>query len=249
VLPAHAASELRFPFQYGLTYALAVLGVPSAVARLAGAFSYLVLLAIGLRIAPRAAATLRRPDLLVFVPALCSVIAGPFLHQEELCFALPALLVLAVASRGRARTLAAIALCVLAIPWIAAWGIKQLFLASVFVCAAILLGLRVERWASVATIAGIALVLYSFELRPPHLPVPASSAASSYAATELAQREWRDYTDRRGTSDPAWFAIKIPTWAALLTALAIVAASSPRSRAGTESSRESSRETRRLPTA
>ncbi|MBV8344354.1 MAG: hypothetical protein JO190_05070 [Candidatus Eremiobacteraeota bacterium] len=249
VLPAHAASELRFPFQYSLTYALAVLGVPSAVARFAGAVSYLVLLAIALRLAPRAATALRRRELLIFVPALCSVIAGPFLHQEELCFALPALLVVAIASSGRARTVAAAALCVLSIPWIAVWGIKQLFLASVFVCATILLGLRVERWAAIATVAGIAIVVYAFELHPPHLPIPTPSAARAYAATELVQREWGDYTRSRDTTDLAWLAIKIPAWAALIAALAIVAALSSRSRAEIESSRESSRETRRLPTA
>ncbi len=223
VLPAHAASELRFPFQYSLTYALALLGVPSNIARAAGMLSYLVLFAIGLRIAPRVAKALGKRELLVFVPALCSVIAGPFLHQEELCFALPALLVVATALRGRARTIAAVALCVLAIPWIAVWGIKQLFLVTVFACAAILLGLRIERWASLATIAGVALVLYAIELHPPHLPVPAPASARSYAATDLVQREWREYTDRRATSDFAWFAIKIPTWAALLAALVVVA--------------------------
>jgi len=249
VLPAHAASELRFPFQYSLTYALAVLGVPSGVARLAGAFSYVLLIAVGLGIAPRAATALRRAELLVFVPALCSVIAGPFLHQEELCFALPALLVVATASHGRARAFAAAALCVLSIPWIAVWGMKQLFLASVFVSAAILLGLRVARWAAIATIAGIALGLYLIELHPPHLPVPPPSAARTYAATELVQREWRDYTDRRSTSDFAWFAIKVPTWTALLGALAILAALSSRSPAGIESSPENLRGRRSLPTA
>lgn len=239
VVPAHAASEVRFPFQFSLTYALAFLGASPLVARVVGALSYLLLLAIGLRVAPNAKAALGRRELLVFIPALCAVIAGPFLHQEELCFALPALLVLSVSNRGRARTVTAVALCILAIPWIALWGFKQLFLASLFVCAIILLRLEIGIRPAVATLAAIAVVIYLFQLHPPHLPTPVS-ASHVYAPAELTQREWRDYTDARSTNDPLWFAIKIPAWAALLAGLAIAASLQPRSLAASEASRESS---------
>jgi hypothetical protein len=248
VLPAHSASELRFPFQYSLTYGASYLGASPAVARLAGVVSYIVLLWIGLSIAPRTAATLRARELLVFVPALSAVIAGPFLHQEELCFALPATLVIACVTRGTFRSVAAIALCVLSVPWIPAWGMKQLFLASIVVCAAILASLRIGRWLALATVTVLAATLYAFELRPPHLPVPVRSP-SVYAADDLVQREWRDYTDRRASRDVGWFAIKIPTWAALIAVLAIAAALKPRPRGASESSPESSRETPHLPTA
>ncbi len=247
VLPEHAASEVRFPYQYSLTYALAALGTPAAVARAAGALSYLVLLAAGLFVAPRAQTALRRPELLVFIPALCALIGGPFLHQEELCFALPALLVVACATHGRARLVTAIALCLISIPWILVWGIKQLFLASIFVAAAILLRLHVGRWTVLATLVAIAALVYAFELHPPKLPAPATMP--SYTANDLVQREWRDYTDRRGSSDLAWFAIKIPAWAALVAGLVIAAGLTPRSRDASESNHGSSRETRRPPTA
>jgi hypothetical protein len=248
VLPAHAASEVRFPFQYSLTYAASYLGASPALARLAGAVSYLALLWIGLSIAPRSVAALRKRELLVYVPALCAVIAGPFLHQEELCFALPATLIIACGSRGAMRTAAAIALCVLSIPWILAWGTKALLLACIFVCAAILVSLRIDRRAALATVAILAATLYAFELRPPHLPVPAPSPARIYASDELVQREWHDYTDRRASQDAGWFAIKIPTWAALFAVLAIAAALKPRPHGASESSPESSRETPHPPT-
>jgi hypothetical protein len=238
VLPAHAGAELLFPFQYSLTYALAFAGLPPAFARAAGALSYLVLSIAGLLIAPRVAATLARRELLVFIPALCAVVAGPFLHQEELCFALPALLVLAVAARGSARTVFATALCALAIPWILVWGMKQLLLASALVCAAILLRLRVARWAGVATFCAIVAALYLLELRPPHLPVPAP-AARTYAADQVAEVEWRDYTGQRSSRDPLWFLIKVPTWAALLAALTMAARSGRRSRDASAASHES----------
>jgi hypothetical protein len=249
VLPAHSASELRFPFQYGLTYALAYFGLSPLVAGIAGILSYFVLLGAGLYIAPRATAALQRRELLAFIPALCAVIAGPFLHQEELCFALPALLVFAVETRGTARTLSAIALCVLSIPWILVWGMKQLFLAALFVCAVILLRLRIAGYATLAILFAVAGAIYLLELHPPHLQVPTTSQTRAYAPNELVQREWRDYTEARSTSDFGWFAIKLPTWAALIATLAIAAGLKPRSRAASEPNPENWRETQHPPTA
>jgi len=220
VLPVHARSELHFPFQYSLTYALAYLGSPPVVAYAAGSLSYVLLLAVGLVVAPRAAGALGRRELLVFIPALCCVIGGPFLHQEELCFALPALLVLAVESRGPARVAAAVALCILALPAIAVWSYKQLFLAAIFVCAAILLQLRVGVRAGIATLLVVAAAIYALELHPPHLPVP-HAPPRVYSASELVGEEWRDYTEARSTRDALWFAVKVPAWAALVTALVL----------------------------
>jgi hypothetical protein len=223
VLPAHAASEVRFPFQYSLTYALAELGSPPELARLAGAVSYVALLAAGLWIACDAQQRFARREFLVFIPALCAVIAGPFLHQEELCFALPAALALATRTTGLARTLSAAALCALSVPWIVVWGSKQLFLASLFVCAVILLRLRVALPAAALTLCSVGAAIYALELHPPHLPVPPPSAAGTYAPSEIVEREWQAYTSGRSTRDPLWFVVKIPSWAALLTLLGIAA--------------------------
>ncbi|MGA9420267.1 MAG: glycosyltransferase 87 family protein, partial [Candidatus Cybelea sp.] len=51
VVPAQASSEIHFPFQFSLTYALARAGVSATFARAAGSLSYLVLLALGLWLA------------------------------------------------------------------------------------------------------------------------------------------------------------------------------------------------------
>ncbi len=222
VVPAQAASEIHFPFQYSLTYALAHLGVAPSAARAAGSLSYLLLLALGLWLAPRVARNAGRRELLVFIPALACVIGGPYVHQEELCFALPALLVLAVYARGPARTAFAVALCVLAVPWIAVWGLKQLFLAALFCCALILWRLRIPPVPAWTALLVIALTIYAFELHPPHLPVP-SAPARSFAATELVQDEWGVYAEQRSTPDPLWFAIKLPAWGALLAGFAFAA--------------------------
>jgi hypothetical protein len=244
VLPAHAGSELHFPFQYSLTYAAAYVGLPADAARAAGVASYALMIFVGLVLGVRTSTALRRRELLIFVPALCSVIGGPFLHQEELCFAIPALLVLAVATRGRAKVIAAFALCLLAIPWIAVWGAKQLFLTSLLVCGVILLQLRIGLRAGLAFLGAVAILIYAFELHSPHLPVP-SATARAYAAGDLVQSEWRDYTEGRATRDPLWFAIKLPSWVALLAALALAARYSRRSPPASATSPESLRETPR----
>jgi hypothetical protein len=221
VLPAHAASEIHFPYQYSLTYVLAYLGVPAAIAQPAGELSYFALVGIGLWLGVRSARALRRRELLVFLPAACAVAGGAFVHQEELCFALPAALILAVASRGRLQAVAAAAVCVLSVPWIVVWGVKQLFAASLFLCAFILVRLRIDLRVALVTLACIAATVYAFELRPPHLPVPLQPVPAVYAPTAIAEQAWRDYTAQRSTRDFVWFAIKLPTWFALLGLLSV----------------------------
>lgn len=223
VLPAHAASEIHFPYQYSLTYALAYLGAPPAIALPAGELAYVALAAAGLWLGARAARALARRELLVFLPALCAVTGGAFVHQEELCFALPAALVIAVASRGTLKNAASAAVCVLAIPWIAVWGVKQLFAASILICAFVLARLRIDLRVSLLTLACIAATIYAFELRPPHLPVPVQPAPTVYGAADIAQRAWHDYVEARSTRDVLWFAIKLPTWLALLALLVVAA--------------------------
>ena len=220
VLPAQSASELHFPFQYSLTYLLAHAGIPTGVAALAGAASYVVMLVAGLLLAPAASRRFGRPELVAFIPALCSTIGGTYLHPEELCFAIPALLVLANAARETPRTVLALALCTLSIPWILVWGSKQLFLASIFVCAVILLQLRIDLRASVLSFCLLAGTIYAFELHPPSLPV-VRAAPQVYAASGLVQDEWRYYAQQRSSSDPLWLAIKVPAWAALLAGLIV----------------------------
>ena len=227
VLPAHSRSELFFPFQYSLTSAFAALGVWLPVARVAGLSSYVLLLAAALAIAPRTSAQLQRRAFIVFIPALCCVIGGTFLHQEELCFAIPAVTLLAWETTGRQRAIATVALCLLAVPWIPVWGSKQLFLASLLVVATILAQLRLELRTSLIALGAIAAAIYCLELAPPRLPAP-SGMPAVYAASQLASLEWRDYTALRSTHNPLWFAIKLPTWGALLASLAIAVSISRR---------------------
>jgi hypothetical protein len=248
VIPAHSLTELHFPFQYSAAYVAAHFGASPPLARLAGTASYLVLVALGLIVGRKAAASLRRPELIAFVPALCAVTGGIFVHGEELCFAIPAAAIVAISTTGRARSVAAVALCVLSIPWIAVWGTKQLFLASLVVCVVIVIRLGIPAATAIGILVAAAATIYAFELQPPQLPVP-TALPRAYEPAGLVQRAWADYTAARATDDPLWFAIKLPTWAALLAVLALAYRCAVRSPLASESSPESSRETQDRPTA
>jgi hypothetical protein len=221
VLPAQGGAEVGYIYQYSLTYLLHALGAPPAAALAAGELSYLGSLVFGLWLARRLCQAIARRELLAYFPAACALIGGAYVHMVDIAFALPAALVLANALQGRLRKLSVIALCLLAVPWIAAWSIKKLFLASLFVVAFLLVRLQADWTVVIATFCAIAAALYGFELSPPALP-SVVTATTPFAPSELVQRAWRAYVAALGNLDPLWLVVKVPTWMAL-TALAVAA--------------------------
>jgi hypothetical protein len=221
VLPAQGGAEVGYIYQYSLTYLLHALGVPPAGALAAGELSYLGSLVFGLWLARRLCERIERRELLAYLPAACALIGGAYVHMVDIAFALPAALVLANQFHGRLRNLSVIALCLLAVPWIAAWSIKKLFLASLFVVAYLLVRLQADWTVAIATFCAIAAAIYRLELSPPALPAVVT-ATSPFGPTELVQRAWRAYVAALGNPDPLWLVVKLPTWAAL-TAMAVAA--------------------------
>lgn len=213
VLPAQAAAETGYVYQYSLTYLLRMLGAPDGPALVAGELSYAAMLALGVWLGRRVAARLERPELLAYLPAACSIIAGPYVHMVDVAFAIPAALVLAGALRGRARNLAVVALCLLAVPWIVVWITKKLFLATLFVVALLLVRLRADRAVSLGTFAAIALGIYLLELVPPAALVAVTPGV--FTTSDLAQAAWGAYVGQLGASSVTWLIVKFPTWAAL----------------------------------
>ena len=217
VLPAQAAAETGYVYQYSLTYLLHALGFDSALALFAGALSYVAMLVVGVLLGRRAAQTLGRPELTVFIPAACSVLAGSYVHMVDLPFAIPAALVLASSPQVRVRRIATVALCLLAVPWIPVWITKKLFLATLFIVAAILLRLRAKAALGVATFVAIACAIYFLELAPP-APLIALTPAG-IAPGALAQNAWRAWVEALPEASLTWLLVKIPTWIALVTTL------------------------------
>lgn len=228
VLPAQAAAESSYVYQYSLSYVLRLLGAPAAAALAAGNVSYAAMLVAAVWLAGRVAGNLGRRELLAYLPAAFSVIGGPYVHMVDLPFALPAALVFATHLRGRAKAAATVALCLLAVPWIPAWIAKKLFLASVFVVAALLLRLRAGALLGAATFASIASAVYVAELFP---PPPLLGTTGIVYAGDLAQRAWAEYVASFNSTSVGWIAIKLPTWIALICLVVLsvgVARSAPR---------------------
>ena len=226
VLPAQAAAEAGYVYQYSLAYVLVAFGAPHPLALALGDVSYAAALALGVWLGGRAAARLGRPELVAFLPAACSVIGGPYVHMVDLAFAIPAALVLSVSLRGRARGIAVVALCLLAVPWIPVWIAKKLLLATLLVVGVLLVRLRANAALGIATFSAIAVALYLLELFP---PAPFAATTPAIAANDLAQTAWGAYVAQLAGS-PAWFAVKLPTWIALagIVAAAIAALRDPR---------------------
>jgi hypothetical protein len=228
VLPAQAAAEAGYAYQYSLTYLLRTLGVHGAPALLAGDLSFAAMLAIGVWLGRRIGDKLARPELIAYVPGACSVIAGPYVHMVDLAFAIPATAVLTVALDGRARDLAVVALCLLAVPWIPVWIAKKLFLATLFVVAALLLRLRAGTAVSIGTFVAIAASIYLLELAPP-APLVATTIGN-FAPNDLAQSAWSVFVGQLPAAAPTWLIVKLPTWIALgaMLAAGLMALRAPR---------------------
>jgi hypothetical protein len=219
VVPAQAAAETGYVYQYSLTYLLRTIGVPPATALVLGDASYIAMLLLGVWLGGRVAERLDRRELIAYLPAACSVIGGPYIHMVDIPFAIPAALVLAASLHGRPKAIAAVALCLLAIPWIPVWIIKRLFLASLFVVAALLLRLRAPRAVAIATFVSVALAIYLIELFP---PAPfAGTTPAFFTAGDLADSAWHALVDQlfAASQNPLWLAVKIPSWLALLATL------------------------------
>ncbi|HKU80833.1 MAG TPA: hypothetical protein VJP76_01590, partial [Candidatus Tumulicola sp.] len=70
---------------------------------------------------------------------------------------------------------------------------------------------------------GLAAIIYAFEFRTPRVSIPLGSLGP-FAAGDLAQQGWRAFTSGLRTHDVRWILIKLPTWTALATLLAVAAA-------------------------
>jgi hypothetical protein len=227
VLPGQAAAETAYVYQYSLTYLLRMLGVPVSIALPVGEASYFALLAFGVWLGRTVARALDRPELIAYLAAACSVVAGPYVHMVDIPFAVPAALVLAVSLEGRAKQIAVVALCLLAIAWIPVWITKKLFLASIFVTVALLVRLRPGPAVSIATPICIALAIYLIELLPPAPLV--GTTRGPIAPSDLAQVPWHAYVDQLAGAarNPMWLLVKVPSWIALAGTLAAALAALP----------------------
>ncbi|MBV9439291.1 MAG: DUF2029 domain-containing protein [Candidatus Eremiobacteraeota bacterium] len=118
VLPAHALANVPESSQLSLAAMLYALHVPAHAAVSAGDAMYALMLAAGVGAACRLRATDGDAAWLPLVPPAFVVFGGVHVHHAQAAAALPALLLLG-ARVPRVRTLALVAVALVAVPWFA----------------------------------------------------------------------------------------------------------------------------------
>jgi hypothetical protein len=234
VLPAHALSEVTRDTQYSLSTALAAMGVPAAAALRAASLWYVAMLGAGAIVAGLLAQRTRNDAFVVAIPPAFAVFGGTFIHVTQIAAALPAAALLAAYAPRERRSLAVVALLVLAVPW--GWfDSPALLVAPLFPIA--YLAWRYWPGNLVATLlAAIAGAVLLFGVESLHAVGAAqivAHAAGPAIDPRLPEASWSAFTQNSSTGSFGAWAVRIPTWAglALLLVLAVVAAGPLRLRA------------------
>jgi Glycosyltransferase family 87 len=223
VLPAHALSEIARDTQYSLTAVLSSLGLADGPAVRAGTAWYLAMLAAGAFVAGRLAKKIGNNAALVCVPPAFAIFGGAFIHITQIPAALPAAALFVNHVTGERRTLAVVAILLLAVPW--GWVLSISLIFAPFFPVGFLAyrywggNLRAILFAATAAAALSATLI--FLPRPaPHV-VPHSAAPT--IDNRLAESTWSTFTRSTPTFGPvaAWV-VRIPTWAGLLVLLLLL---------------------------
>lgn len=225
VLPAHALSELTNSRQLSLTSFLHRLGTSDAIALRAGELSYAAMLALSLWAAPITARRLGSPALIVVLPVALTLVGGPFGHVVQVGAALPCALLLYV-KLLQARTILALAIVALAIPWVQFSSLGAILPVASAAVAALLVFMLLDRRPLSVAVAAIG-VFGIFEaisaLVTQRVPDATKALAAAYDPNALAQTSWTLYVGIVGPWNLAAYDLaRLPTWFGLL-ALAFVA--------------------------
>jgi hypothetical protein len=244
VLPAHALSEIARDTQYSLTAVLYSLGAAQSAALRAGAVCYLAMLALGALFGGLLARRTKNGAFLVCVPPAFAVLGGAFIHATQIAVALPAALLLIACAKKEDRTLALVALLILAVPW--SWVVSPAFLiAPLFPIAY----LAWQFWggnARAILVAAFAAAALSTLLIALPRPTPHGGAhrVAPVIDARLAESSWSTFTQRSSTNGAAAWIVRAPTWAGLLLLLSLIIREADALRVGVAAIRYSAREVR-----
>lgn len=134
-LPAHARAELFADAQVSLSHALAMLGLPAALALAIGVAQYCGMMLLGVFCSVRLARNPRDRDLAMLAPAALAVFGGSFVHIQQISIAACcALLLVRVPSGPRLRWLLDSSLVLFATPLIFARSTNQLIAYAIVAC-------------------------------------------------------------------------------------------------------------------
>ena len=231
VLPAHALSELANEEQYSLAYWLHLAGAGDALAlRLADAW-YLVTLVAGLFLAQRLVARGGPRSLYVLIPAALAVVGAPFVHVQQMVFALPAILVLSGRIAPRARALP-VAIVLLSVPW-GAFALLTIAMPLVAFTIGMLTYELLGARPLVATLSGLLAAAFIDVLAQSLFPRPdATTALAPFGDGRLlAEASWTAYIRSSFHQNVVVFGLaKIPTLVGLAFGITLVVRAALRER-------------------
>ena len=230
LLAEHVRAEAASYGQYSLTFVLAYLRAPLNLAVALGAASSVVLLITGIVLA-RAFDARGIRAAIVYLPVMCSVIGGTFIHLTQIALAVPAaLLVYACAGDVVARRLSALALILLAVPWPIVASSKQTL-------ASALLAVAVTAWylagrsyrTALAVVAAVWIALVPLQNSTP-VSTPVLPRIAVAGPTALASDAWKQALDQMTSPSETrrYVLLKLPTWLALAALLAAAITASRR---------------------
>lgn len=226
VLPLHALSELGSDAQLSASVVAHALGATDATALRAGTVSFVLAGALGIVVAPVLASMYRDRAFLVLTPAAFSLIGGVFVHVTDFAAAVPFTLLMLQYAPAR-RSLPAIALVLLAVPWFALT--TPMLLGTIPGCTlAAVVVLFLVRWCSGSNAGALAaaaacavsgvLLVHAYQAGTAHL------ARAPFAAIPkmYPQASWAAFNAKYGSSSfwAAWV-LRALSWSALILIAAV----------------------------
>jgi hypothetical protein len=234
VLPRHAASEIAHHSQLSLSHLLHVAGLGDPIALLAGSVSFGVTLVAGVLLGLRLSREGGGLGFAVTVPPAFSLIGGAFIHDNQICLALPAAL-MAYARFPRWRPQTAVAVCLLSVPWSEATIVAGQAVAAVATIATLaffLTNRNLPATASAAGASGLMLWLTDRFIGPENAAA-VSIFRPAIAWSGFVDDEWRQFVAVEFGDHVALYLVPASlTWLGLgLVAFVVVSATLTRARA------------------
>jgi hypothetical protein len=221
-LPELAQSDLNNTDQFGLAAVMHVLGASDHISLLAGIASYIILAGLGIV----AGITLSRrtgdPALLPLLPAAFSVFGGSYVHWLHLVAALPASFLLLRYSPAK-HGVTALALVLLAVPWLDAASIGVLI--PLAVASAAVLTLELFKPNLLIPVSVTFLSLLALECM--NRILPANNVIAGFHAntgkSQLAAASWREFLSiQPGMGHSVLLWAHAPTWIGLGIIVSVV---------------------------
>ncbi len=216
VLPAQVASEIARDDQLAPISLLYRLGLGAAIVAQLGTLTFLLATTAGVVFGGALARRFQAPAALVFIPPAIALAGAPYLHPHHLAAAIPAALFLV--GRVERKTLPALALVLLSVPFVAPYDQTPFLPLAALAVAMLAHGLfRISpARAIVAGCAAFAALAFAQGLVA--VPIaPPSSAYVGIAPDALAQTAWQILV--AGTfarNAAALVVLALPAWLALL---------------------------------